>query len=129
MSSKKVVLSGAIVIACVGALKAQQYYDRGGTAVQGVVPSPYSYAPLGPGQHNLAPTSSTALTIPPGVKYATICASTATVRYTTDGLTMPTPTIGQPLVAGSCVMLSGAQVLSSFRAASASGTLDIEYFQ
>ena len=60
---------------------------------------------------------------------ATVCASAATAKYTTDGATTPTASIGQPLSAGSCVSLSGSAVLANFRVVSAAGTLDIEYFQ
>ena len=94
-----------------------------------VTPGVYSYIPLTPGQHNLAIVGSTALTIPSTSTYATICASTATVKYTTDGTTAPTASIGQPLQVGSCVALSGATVLANFRAISATGTLDVEYFK
>jgi len=108
---------------------AQTYRDSGGTVVPGVVPLPYGYTPLSPGQHNLAPTSATGLTIPTGARFATVCASTTAVRYTTDGATAPTATVGQPLAAGACVSLSGPLVLANFRAFSATGTLDVEYFQ
>jgi hypothetical protein len=111
------------------AAQAQTYYDSNGTVVQGVYALPFGYVPLPPGQHNIAPTSSTALAIPNSARYASICASGATVRYTTDGITAPTSAIGQPLAAGSCVALSGAAVLSNFRAISATGTLDVEYFR
>ena len=94
-----------------------------------VVPGPFPYTPLTPGQYNLAPVSSTALTVPAGAAYATICAETATVRYTTDKTTTPTASVGVPLAAGICTSLSGATVLSNFRAFSSSGTLDIEYFK
>lgn len=121
---------------------AQTYHDSGGTIVPAVVPLPYAYTPLCPGQHNLAPTTATALTLPTGLAsnstcvttavtalYATICASTAPVNYTTDGTTTPTTTVGQPLATGACVSVSGAAVLANFRAISATGTLDIEYFR
>jgi hypothetical protein len=107
----------------------QTHRDNSGTIVPGVVPLPYAYTPMPPGQHNITPTSSTALTIPPGAVYATVCASGALVKYTTDGTTVPTASLGQPLVAGACVGLSGATVLSNFRAVSTTGTLDVEYFQ
>ena len=107
----------------------QTYHNSAGTIVPGVIPLPYSYTPLSPGQHNLTPTSSTALTVPAGARYATVCASSATVKYTTDGTTTPTGSVGQPLAAGSCVPLSGPMVLANFRAISATGTLDVEYFQ
>ncbi len=94
-----------------------------------VAPAPYPYTPLTPGQHNVAITGSTALTVPTTATYATICASTAVVKYTTDGTTTPTASVGQPLAVGGCVGLSGATVLANFRAISATGTLDVEYFK
>jgi len=108
---------------------AQNYHDTGGTLVPGVIPLPTPYAPLSPGQHNLALTTATALTVPTGARYATVCASGAAVKYTTDGTTTPTSSVGMPLAAGACVALSGPQGLANFRAISASGTLDVEYFQ
>ncbi len=129
MSSKKALLAGAILILCGGALDAQTYYDRQGAIVQGVATIPFDYAPLGPGQHNFAPTNTTPLTIPTGARYMRVCASTANVRYATDGRTTPTTSLGQPLIANSCLILSGVRVMANFRAACGSGTLDIEYFQ
>ncbi len=117
------------ILAALCQANGQTYRDTGGTTVSGVVPLPYAYTPLPPGQHNLSPASSTALTIPAGARYATVCASTAAARYTTDGETTPTATIGQPLPAGSCISLSGPVVLANFRVASTSGTVDVEYFQ
>ncbi len=111
-----------------GAL-AQTYRDVSGTTVPGVVPLPYAYTPLPPGQHNLAPASVTALSVPAGARYATVCASTGQSRYTTDGVTTPTISVGQPLSAGSCVSLSGPAVIINFRVISQSGALDVEYFQ
>lgn len=93
------------------------------------MPLPYQYAPLAPGQHNLGVSSATGLTLPAGSRFATICAAAATVKYTTDGVTAPTATVGQSLPAGACVSLSGAAVLINFRAVGAGGTLDVEYFQ
>lgn len=107
----------------------QTHRDNSGTIVPGVVPLPYTYIPMPPGQHNLSPVSSTALTVPSGAIYATVCASGGVVKYTTDGTTIPTSSVGQPLAAGACVGLSGGAVLSNFRAISATGTLDVEYFQ
>jgi hypothetical protein len=129
MSLARIIWACAFAATCAGAAEAQTYYDRAGTVVQGFVPLPYAYVPLPPGQHNLAATTSTALIVPAGARYATVCASTATVRYTTDGMTAPTAAIGQPLTPGSCVSLSGPAVLANFRALSATGTLDVEYFQ
>jgi len=109
-----------------------------GSVTQGTSPwvvsgtvGPYAYTPLTPGQHNLAITASTALAVPTTATYATICGSSVLIRYTTDGTTTPTASVGQPLQAGSCVALSGATVLANFRAiqSAANGTLDVEYFK
>ena len=121
--------TAAMALVLAGAAQAQTYRDWGGTVTPGVFALPYGYTPLAPGQHNVTLTAATALSIPATARYATICASGAMVRYTTDGATTPTSTIGQPLAAGACVSLSGAAVLANFRALSPTGTLDAEYFQ
>ena len=94
-----------------------------------VVVAPYAYTPLTPGQHNLAIVTSTNLTIPTGATYATVCASTANVKYTTDGTTTPTSSIGMTLALNACVTLSGATVIANLKSISATGTLDVEYFK
>ena len=94
-----------------------------------VTVAPYAYTPLTPGQHNLAITTATALTVPTGSTYATVCESTANAKYTTDGTTTPTLTVGMTLAAGACVTLSGGTVIANFRAISATGTLDIEFYR
>jgi hypothetical protein len=127
-SMKSVILAAIAVLAASPAL-AQAYYDFAGTPIEGVMAIPYTKGPLSPGQHNLTLTSSSALTIPTGARYANVCASLADIRYTTDGTTTPTVGIGQPLAAGACIELSGPQTLQNFRAISASGTLDVEYFR
>jgi hypothetical protein len=119
----------AAVAASASTSSGQTYRDIAGTLVPGVIPLPTPYAPLSPGQYGLAPTSATALTVPSGARYATVCAETATVRYTTDGRTAPSSGVGMPLAAGACVTLSGPQALANFLAFSASGKLDVEYFQ
>jgi hypothetical protein len=129
LAQKSVAYVLAFVLVVVGVSQAQTYYDRMGTTINGVVPVPYPFIPLSPGQHGIAPASPTGLTIPVGTRLANVCASTSVVRYTTDGTTIPTASIGQPLLAGSCIQISGSLVLSNFRAISAAGTLDIEYFQ
>jgi hypothetical protein len=102
-----------------------------GTNVIGAV-IPYSYTPLTAGQHNLGIVTSTALTVPATATYATLCASGAAVKYTTDGTTTPTASVGQPLALGQCVPLAGATVLANFRAiqsGAGAATLDVEYFK
>lgn len=93
-----------------------------------VLPAPYQYTPIAGAQYNLAITSSTALTVPGTATYATVCAKTAALNYTTDGATTPTSTVGTPLQALACVGISGAAVLTNFRAISATGTLTVEFF-
>ncbi len=125
----RLALAGGLALALCGSGAAQQYKDTGGTTIQGVAPLPFPYAPLSPGQYDLAVTSVTALTAPTGARYAVVCAETATVRYTTDGATTPNGLVGMPLASGSCTALSGATVLANFKAYSSSGTIDVEYFQ
>ena len=130
----KSTMLAAISIFAVSQALAQAYYDWGGTPVQGAVSIPYSNVPAAPGQHNLPLTSPTALSIPPGVvRFATVCASAGDILYTTDGITAPTGSIGQPLGLGECVALSGPLVIANFRAIATSGTpaatLDVEYFR
>lgn len=94
-----------------------------------VSPLPYQYTPLSPGQHGLSLGTATSLTVPSGALYATVCASTATVYYTTDGTTTPSNGVGQPLASGVCVALSGPLVIGNFKAFSNTGTIDVEYFR
>ena len=102
------------------------------SSVTGAPPTtiiPYPYAPLPPGQHNVTPMSATGLTTPAGALVAIVCAQSANVTYTTDGVTTPSASVGMQLYAGSCVSLTGAAVLANFKAFSSSGTLDVEYFK
>lgn len=93
------------------------------------------WTPLTPGQHGLPITSAVAAgsssiaPIPANTTYATVCASGAQVKYTTDGTTIPTASIGMTLAVGSCVPLSGPTVIANFNAISATGQLDVEYFK
>jgi hypothetical protein len=91
---KRFALAASAALLCSAAL-AQTYKDSAGTIVPGVVPLPYPYTPLSPGQHTLAITSATTLTVPAGARFANVCATTAAVRYTTGGTTTPTSTVGQ----------------------------------
>jgi hypothetical protein len=123
------VLFAAIAVLAASPTFAQAYYDFAGTPITGVMAIPYTQSPLPPGQHNVTLTSSTSLVIPTGARFANVCASSADVRYTTDGTTTPAAGMGQPLPAGTCISLAGAQVLKNFRAISVAGTLDVEYFE
>jgi hypothetical protein len=133
---KTSILTVIAVLAASNA-SAQAYYDYAGTPTPGEVAIPYPNVPAPPGQHNVDLTSPTGLTVPllPRVgqtnataRYANICVSSAT-RYTTDGVTTPTASVGQPLAAGTCITLAGPQVLKNFLAISPGGTLDVEYFE
>jgi hypothetical protein len=63
------------------------------------------------------------------VRCASVCAATSAVKVTTDGVTTPTSTVGQQLLAGTCKSLSGVELIANFRAVSSAGTLDVEYFR
>lgn len=99
-----------------------------------VVQTPSATEPLmlTPGQHNVAITTSTALTIPTGATGANVCAKgTGSANFTLDGTTTPTATVGTALLAGLCVPLGGTMV-ANFLAINSSGstiTLDVEYFK
>ena len=133
---KSAILAAIATLAASPAL-AQAYYDYAGAQTPGEVAIPYPNVPAPPGQHNVDLTSPTGLTVPlqpqlgptrGTARYANICVSSAT-RYTTDGVTTPTASVGQPLAAGTCITLAGPQVLKNFLAISPGGTLDVEYFE
>jgi hypothetical protein len=87
--------------------------------------------PLGPGQYGVSPISATALTIPSGALYAVIQAYGGNcLRYTTDGLTTPTTSVGMWLEAQSLTLV-GPQMIANFRiiAASSGATFSAEYFK
>jgi len=85
--------------------------------------------PLSPEQHNVSLVSSTALNVPAGATYAVVCAAVQNVRFTWDGSTTPTASVGFILPSGSCVSLGGAVIISQFRAiaAVAGGVIDVGY--
>jgi hypothetical protein len=88
---------------------------------------PYPFVPLGPSQNGVTPTVATKLAIPNGANYANVCAETATVRWTWDGTTTPTSSVGSPISAGTCAPFSGPQILANLQFFSSSGTIDVEY--
>jgi hypothetical protein len=57
---------------------------------------------------------------------AEICVSTAPVRYTSDGITTPTSSVGVPVAAGACFPFAGPILQMQFIAVSGSPVLDIE---
>ena len=90
---------------------------------------PYSYTNLPPAQYNLACNPAIILNVPDGAIYATVTASQATVRYTTDGNTTPTANIGIALLPGATVPLQGSEVILNFQAYSVTGLIDVEYYK
>ena len=92
---------------------------------------PYGFTPLTPEQHNLAITTSTALTVPAGATFAEVCASGNNVNFTTDGTTTPTASVGMPLLTGQCQFFQGATILANLRLIqkAATATLDVAYFK
>lgn len=100
------------------------------TGSDGITPSGPFTTPSGAEQHNVAITSATALpTVPPGTLYATVCAKTAAVNYTLDGLTTPTSSVGFTLALGACVGLAGPALIANSLWISATGTLDVGYYK
>ena len=102
--------------------------DASGTIIAEVAAGPYPFTPKSPGQHGLAITSATSLTVPAGATYAVVQASGGSVKYTTDGTTAPTSSIGMTLAAGAAVALAGAAAIANFKAISPTATLDVEYY-
>lgn len=75
-------------------------------------------------------TSSTALTVPAGAKFALIQAETAAVRYRDDG-TAPTSTVGMwlaPTSATAYIALWYTGKLEKLRFISATGILNVSYY-
>lgn len=86
--------------------------------------------PLTPGQYTpVSDAASTALTVPSGAAYAVVCAEGANHRYTWDGTTTPTASVGTQLLQNACLPLSGPLVLAAFRiiTQSAGGTFTVSY--
>lgn len=102
---------------------------EGGGSTPGAGSQPYNYSPLAPDQHNLAITSSTALTLPTGALQAVVCVRGNNVNYTYDGTTTPTSSVGMPLAVGQCIQFSGPLVLTNLRfiQTAATATLDVGY--
>ena len=104
---------------------------------QKVVPV-YLYASAGPMQALSAVQLASAIGLPGipttarGAMIAEICVETAGVRYTDDGVTTPTASVGIPVVPSSttptCFQYAGP--LSSFKVILISGspTMDIAYY-
>lgn len=122
-------IAAAMALALALPALGQTYHDRSGTIIPGVVEAPFPFLPMtGAAQYQLSVNPATSLTVPAGARYAVACAETATVRYTTSGMT-PTGSIGMQLTSGTCAPVYGPAVLAAFQAYSGSGLLDVEYYQ
>ena len=96
----------------------------------GLPPSEPTYTPIAGSQHNIPLASPVSLIAPPFARFAVVQAANNDVKYSTDG-TIPTPTVGMSLYAGTAVKLSGLAVISTFSAIAAgpNATLDVEYYK
>jgi hypothetical protein len=140
----------------------QTYKDSGGTIVPSVVPLggcptgggpctgpagssgtptyayavPYPFTAMAGGQYNQTATSATTLTIPSGALYVRVCAIGGAFNFVDSTNGTPTtgvaPTVGTPLLSGSCLFEQGATVLSSFsliNQVASTGTWTAVYFK
>jgi hypothetical protein len=75
-------------------------------------------------------TSSTALTVPAGAKYALIQAEAQNVRMRSNavGDSAPTATVGMLIAAGDSIFLSGNLTILRFIETAASAKLNVAYF-
>lgn len=70
------------------------------------------------------------LTKPAGAKYANLRLETAQIRFTLDGSTAPTTSVGRIMEVGEIVVLESKEEIANFaaiRTGATSGVLDIEY--
>lgn len=87
--------------------------------------------PVAGAQYGLAVASSTALTVPATATVAVVTIEGAAVRYTSDGATTPTASVGMgPFPIGTTltfnlVSLAGVRIIQTNSAA----TIDVEYFK
>lgn len=92
---------------------------------------PYPFQPSGAEQHSVACAAATALpNVPARTTYAVVQAAVAAIRYTMDGVTTPTSSVGFTLAAGASLPISGAAAIANFRAiaATAGALMDIGYY-
>ena len=100
-------------------------------AQQTVYPAPFPFNPVAGAQYNLGVASPTALTVPAGATYATVCVVAQAVNYVTDLTQTVSATVGEPVAAGNCGSLSGYNVLiaARFFQQAATATINVEYFK
>ena len=92
---------------------------------------PYRPAPAGRERLTVDATAGgVSLTIPTAGRYCNIRLETAQVRFTLDGSTAPTTTVGRLLEVGEMLVLESIEEMEAFaaiRTGAVSGVLDIEY--
>jgi hypothetical protein len=71
--------------------------------------------------------TANSLTIPAGANYANLIASVAVARYTTDGVTTPSSTVGMPTTVGTPITLHGPLTLANFKIFGITTLVDVEY--
>lgn len=86
-----------------------------------------TYVPLGYQQISTV-SSSTALTVPTGAKYAVIVSEAQAVRYRDDGVA-PTAAIGMPLAVGERLIYSGRLSAIRFFEQTGGAKLNISYYR
>lgn len=111
-------------------------YGPEGPSGAGTIAIPYSYTALGGAQYNQAATSATPLTVSPGALYARICAVGGQMNFVDSTNGTPTtgvsPTVGTPLLSGSCIFEQGSTVLAAFQlinAVASTGTWTAVFFK
>lgn len=77
-----------------------------------------------------ATAGGVSLTVPTSARYCNIRLETAQIRFTVDGSTAPTTTVGRIMGVGEILVLESGEEMAAFaaiRTGSTSGVLDIEY--
>lgn len=91
---------------------------------------PATIEPISPGQYTpVSDTTAQALTPPAGATYAVVCVEGSNHRYTWDGTTTPTASVGALIQQGSCIPFEGTSVIQAVKiiAVSAGGTFTVSY--
>lgn len=83
---------------------------------------PYQAQPAGASQFNLPCSSLTSLTVPSGAQQCVVSIEGGSVRYSHDGQTNPSATVGHLLPAGTFEPFVGATILANLKFFPASGS-------
>ena len=84
--------------------------------------------PVAPTQSMSAPTVATALTIPNGADYAVAYVEGASIRFTDDGVTAPTASVGALVAIGQSQPLTALKQVQIIQTA-ATATVTIRYYR